>query len=481
MRLEVAVCDFNPALTWRAATTERGLEGTRSGCIVCFLIFMSTISKLVRQTPPETRKKFIVQSFVDNYGDLIAQDASAWRGKFRKMAETPFAFYRGSAPLFYADMARDEDPFLNERTSRVWIQGDLHAENFGSYMNGKGALVFDVNDYDESYVAPFTWDLKRFCASVALIGYQKALSDADIREIVAQGARGYARQVARFAAGADKTFFLTLDNTQGPLLNVLQSARTLTRVALLDAETDIVDGDRRFKTTKSILEVDEVTRKKVEAAFAQYLTTIPPRKRRAIMNYEIKDVARRLGLGIGSAGLTIYSVLLEGDTQALENDILISMKVARPAAPARHVSDAAAAAYFEHEGHRTTISQRALQSASDPFLGYATCDGAGMYVTEVSPYVADLEWDDINDLDDILATVELLGQCIAKIHCCSDDDSDQTLIDYSIEEAVNGVIDGRETEFVRYITDFGEQYAACVRTDHQLFVDAFRNREIPGL
>jgi uncharacterized protein (DUF2252 family) len=442
---------------------------------------MSTISNLVRQTPPEDRKQFIVQSFLDNYGDLIAKETSAWRGKFRKMAETPFAFYRGSAPLFYADMARDEDPFLNEQTSRVWIQGDLHAQNFGTYMNGKGVLVFDVNDYDESYVAPFTWDVKRFCASLALIGYQKALSDVDIREIVAQGARSYARQVARFAAGADKNFSLTLGNTEGPLLQVLHNARMLTRVALLDMETDIVDGDRRFKATKSILAVDDVTRKKVEAAFAQYLVTIPQRKRRAIMNYEIKDIAQRLGLGIGSAGLTIYSVLLEGETQALENDILISMKVARPAAPAKQVNDAAAAGYFEHEGHRTTISQRALQSASDPFLGYTTFDGAGMYVMEVSPYVADLDWANINDLDDILATVELLGQCIAKIHCCSDDDSDQTLINYSIEAAINGVIDGREAEFVQYITDFGEQYAACVRADHQLFVDAFRNREIPGL
>ncbi|MBM3727593.1 MAG: DUF2252 domain-containing protein [Acidobacteria bacterium] len=442
---------------------------------------MSSISTLVRETPPEDRKRFILQSFSDNYGDLIAKEPGAWRGKFRKMAETPFAFYRGSAPLFYADMARDEDPFLNERTSRVWIQGDLHAENFGTYMNGRGALVFDVNDYDESYVAPFTWDLKRFCASLALIGYQKALSDAEIREVVAEGARGYARQVARFAAGADKSFSLTLGNAEGPLLQVLWSARMLTRVALLDAETEIVNGDRRFKTTKSILAVDEVTRKKVEAAFAEYLGTIPARKRRTIANYEIKDIARRMGLGVGSAGLTIYSVLLEGETQALENDILISMKVARPAAPAKHVSDAAAAAYFVHEGHRTAISQRALQAASDPFLGYATLDGAGMYVTEVSPYVADLEWADINDLDDILATVALLGQCIAKIHCCSDDDSDQTLINYSIEEAINGVIDGRETEFVQYITDFGEQYAACVRSDHLLFVDAFRNRQIPGL
>lgn len=442
---------------------------------------MSDLISLLSAESPADRQVFIVKSFTDNYGDLLAKDPGAWRGKFRKMAETPFAFYRGSAPLFYADLARDNDPFLNEKTSRVWIQGDLHAENFGTYMNGKGTLVFDVNDYDESYVAPFSWDVKRFCASLALIGYQKAMSDADIREIVACGARSYAQQVARFAAGADKNFALTLDNTEGPLLQVLYNARQLTRVGLLDMETEIKDGDRRFKKTRSILPVDDVTRKKVEAAFAEYLTTIPQRKRRAIVNYEVKDIAQRLGLGIGSAGLTIYSVLLEGETQALENDILISMKIARPAAPAKQVNDAAAADYFKHEGHRTTISQRALQSASDPFLGYATFEGAGMYVMEVSPYTADLEWDDINDLDDILQTVELLGKCVAKIHCCSDDDSDQTLITYSIEEAINEVLDGREADFVNYMVQFGEQYSAQVRHDYRLFVDAFRNHQFPGL
>ncbi len=442
---------------------------------------MSKLITLLSAESSESRQRFIVQSFVDNYADLLEREPHAWRGKFRKMAETPFAFYRGSAPLFYADVARDEDPFLNEQTSRVWIQGDLHAENFGTYMNGKGVLVFDVNDYDESYVAPFTWDVKRFCASLALIGYQKALSDADIREIVAHGARSYARQVARFAAGADKNFALTLENTEGPLRQVLYNARMLTRVGLLDMETEIRDGDRRFKSTKAILDVDQPTRKKVEAALEAYFETIPQRKRRSKMTYYVKDVAQRLGLGIGSAGLTIYSVLLEGETQALENDILISMKIARKAAPAKQLNDPAAAAYFSHEGHRTTISQRALQSASDPFLGYTTFDGAGMYVSEVSPYTADLDWDDINDLDDIMQTVELLGKCVAKIHCCSDDDSDQTLITYSIEQAINGVLDGRETEFVQYMTNFGEQYAARVRHDHRLFVDAFRNHEFPGL
>jgi uncharacterized protein (DUF2252 family) len=430
----------------------------------------------------EERQQFIIESFTRNYADLMTADPGAWRGKFRKMAETAFAFYRGSASLFYADVSHDVDPFLNEKTSRVWIQGDMHAENFGTYMNGKGVLIFDVNDFDEAYVAPFNWDVKRFCASLALIGYQKALSDVEINQMVAAGARAYAQQVARFAAGEnDKSYALQLDNTEGALKQVLFNARLKTRVGLLDFETDIVDGDRRFKNNKFISPVDAVMRKKVEAALEEYYLTIPNRKRRSKMTYEIKDIALRRGLGIGSAGLKIYSILLEGETQALENDLILSMKIAQPSAASKYVNDPEAAQYFVNEGHRTAVSQRALQANADPFLGYSTLDGNAMFVTEISPYTSDLEWDDINDMDDILAVVEGLGKCIAKIHCCSDDDSDQTLVDYSIDEAINQVLDGREAEYVAYMTQFGEQYAARVREDHRIFVDAFRNHLIGGI
>ena len=66
----------------------------------------------------------------------------------------------------------------------MWIHGDLHAENFGTYMDSNGRLIFNVNDFDEAYVGPFTWDLKRFAACVALIGYAKALGDDEISELV---------------------------------------------------------------------------------------------------------------------------------------------------------------------------------------------------------------------------------------------------------------------------------------------------------
>ncbi|MFN0215833.1 MAG: DUF2252 domain-containing protein [Saprospiraceae bacterium] len=444
---------------------------------------MKKISEKIIKQKPETRQAFIIKSFMDNYSDLINGAPSAWRGKFRKMASSPFAFYRGSAALFYADISQEDDPFLNEKTSRVWIQGDLHAENFGTYMNGLGKLVFDVNDFDEATLAPFTWDVKRFCTSLALIGYQKALSDIEIRDVVRVAAQSYARQVARFATSTDENYQYGINssNAEGAVLEVLKNGKQRTRVGLLDQETDIVDGDRRFKNNNDFIQLTDAEKMNVMAAITEYFETIPKRKKRSQLTYHIKDMARRKGLGIGSAGLLIVSILLEGENEALENDIIISMKIALPSAAAKYVNDPKVSAYFIHEGHRTAISQRALQVNSDPFLGYATLNGVGMFVTEISPYTADLEWGDINDLDDILQVVESLGRCIAKIHCVSDEDSDQMLIDYSTEEAIQHVLDGRESEFVDYIVNFSESYAKCVHRDYDLFVDAFRNKNIPGV
>lgn len=443
---------------------------------------MTSVIDRVRGQGDKERQPAIVEVFVQAYRPLMQADPDAWRGKFRKMASTPFAFYRGSAALFYADMAQEDDPFAQGPTGKVWIQGDLHAANFGTYMNSEGVLVFDVNDFDESYVGPFTWDIKRLAASLTLLGYEKALADDEIGLMIETVARAYVDQVRRFASSeSDQGFALTLSNTEGKLLEVIRAARLRTRVGLLDQNTTIENYERRFTLDRSTTAIDAPTRDKVEEAFARYLETIPRRKRFAPVSYNIKDVVMRRGMGIGSAGLPSYNVLVEGPTQALENDIVIYMKQAAPAAPSRTNTDPQISGYFEHDGHRTVISQRALQAYADPWLGYTTLDGIGQLVAEASPYVTDLDWGEVNDPDEILPLLAYLGQAVAKIHCVSDEDSDRTLVPFSTDQAISDAVSGREDDFVGEMKAFGQGYGSIVRDDYELFVDAFRNRKFPGL
>jgi uncharacterized protein (DUF2252 family) len=425
------------------------------------------------------RDKHIVEVLVDAFEDLIKADPRAFRRKFRKMAQDPFSFYRGSACLFYADVAGSDDRYADERTSRVWIHGDLHAENYGTYVNDAGILVFDVNDFDEAYLGHFTWDLKRMAASLSLLGLVKALSDETIREMIETYGKAYANQVEAFHHGEeDEEFRLTLANTDGALYDVLQEARLQTRWHMLERVTQVQGHERSFKESPGVRRLDDDEREAVMDAYRSYLETIPERKRQHSVSYEVKDVVGRVGFGIGSAGLPAYNLLVEGRSQALENDVVLSMKQGNIAAPSRVVDDERITRYFEHSGHRTAVSQRALQAHADPWLGWCDLHGKGQVVQELSPYEADLNWDDLADPEEILPLLSYLGQATAKIHCVSDEGSPEELVDFETEEAIEAVIDD---QLPSELAEFGAEYGEQVREDHRMFVDAFRNGEVPGV
>ncbi|MFJ7207629.1 DUF2252 domain-containing protein [Streptomyces sp. NPDC098789] len=437
----------------------------------------------VTETTNEQRAEQILDVFDTAFGELLAADPAAFQVKFRKMAASAFAFYRGTACLFYADLERERHggPYLDDQTGRVWIHGDLHAENFGTYMDSNGRLIFNVNDFDEAYVGPFTWDLKRFAASVALIGYTKALSDEQIGDLVRTYAGAYRERIHALATGAknDEVPSFTLDSADGPLLGALRAARARTRFSLLDSMTEIRDFERRFTEGDGAIELDAATRYKVLAAFDGYLETLPEESLVRPDSYRVKDVVGRRGVGIGSAGLPSYNILLEGHSDALENDVVIYLKQAQTPAVSRHVTDRAVRDYFLHEGHRTVISQRALQAHADPWLGWTELDGAGQLVAEVSPYAVDLDWSDIDDPQEIAAVVADLGRATATMHAAADAaESGQSLVPFSTERAIDAAIAADEEGFAELLVDFAHVYGARARADHQIFVDLFRNGRI---
>jgi uncharacterized protein (DUF2252 family) len=428
----------------------------------------------------ERRTELIVETLDDAFAPLMAADPAAFRAKYRTMARDPHAFFRGTACLFDADVTALEDPFVDDRTAGIWIHGDLHVENFGTYLSSEGVLVFDVNDFDEAYLGHFTWDLMRFASSLALTGWQKALPEEDVRRLVGRYVRAYLRQINHYLRTPDDTdFALHLDTATGPVLAALQEARQIRRADSLDRQTLIEDDVRRFREDPSVRRLGRRERATVGQAFEAYLQTIPESKRfDRDLFYEVRDIVGTSGFGIGSAGLPAYSVLVEGYSQALDNDVVLSMKQANVPAISRFVDSGEIDRYFEHEGQRTVVSQRALQAHTDPLLGYTTVDGVGYVVSEVSPYEVDLDWGDITEPDQIAEVVDQLGRATAKIHCASDEDSTQDLVDFQVEKAIAAVLEGRRQEFTAHLVDFALAYATRVREDHTLFVDAFREARI---
>ena len=341
-------------------------------------------------------------------------------------------------------------------------------------------MVFDVNDFDEAYLGHWTWDVMRFCASLALLCWQKALPDEAINDLIKRYVSSYVTWVQHYVEAEDDTeWALTLDTAEGAVLDSLHRARLSTRVRLLDSATVVDSYRRRFAELDGTRQLPDDEVDQVKAAFERYLATVPDRKKEGVVMFDVLDVIGRKGFGIGSAGLPAYNVLIEGFSQALDNDVILTLKQGNVAAPSRIVRDAEVAGYFEHHGHRTAVSQRALQAHADRFLGWTELPGTdgsrtGFVVSEYSPYEADLDWSGVDEPEQMADLVTQLGQATAKIHCVADDDSEHDLVDVSVEEVVTECVGDDLDGLVRDFTEFAHGYAEQARRDHQLFVDAFR-------
>jgi uncharacterized protein (DUF2252 family) len=108
-------------------------------------------------------------------------------------------------------------------------------------------------------------------------------------------------------------------------------------------------------------------------------------------------------------------------------------------------------------------------------------DGVGFVVSELSPYIEDIDGSVLTEPEEIAPVLDYLGRATAKVHCVADKDSDPTIVGFQTEDAIVKVVSGKEDGFVKEMVDFGMGYSEIARDDHRLFVDAFRNGKIPGL
>src|SRR3974390_605084 len=132
----------------------------------------------------------IVKSRRDVIGMLRKSDAGRMRKlipiRYGRMLQSPFAFYRGSAGIMAADLARMPTTGLRGQAC-----GDCHLLNFGGFATPERSIIFDINDFDETSPGPWEWDIKRLVASIVLAARSNGLSDKQGRDCAASCARKY--------------------------------------------------------------------------------------------------------------------------------------------------------------------------------------------------------------------------------------------------------------------------------------------------
>ncbi len=280
-----------------------------------------------------------------------------------------------------------------------------------------------MNDFDEGYVGPFTWDVKRLIASINLICYSKGFSDKEIEHILIIFVEEYLKQVYEFCKHSKDHFALTLKNTSGKIKKLLNETRIKSHVAHLDSMTCIENYDRRFIRSKNVQDVDDNLRDSLMRAFEKYLETVPENKKHSEqgfnngeLTYNIKDIVARSSPGIGSAGKISYSFLIEGRSETLENDIVLYMKPAQKSAVSYVVQNPSLDQYFKHDGLRTVLCSYAMQASTPKWLGYTTLGSIPCLVDAVTAHSEDLDWSDINDFKDVIEVVQYLGKAMGRMY-----------------------------------------------------------------
>ena len=110
------------------------------------------------------------------------------------MSASPFAFLRGAAAVMAWDLSHTPVTGI-----QVVINGDAHINNFGLFGSLQREVIIDVNDFDETTLGPWEWDLKRLVASVNVAGREKGMSRRERRIAVMQAVAGYRFNASRLS------------------------------------------------------------------------------------------------------------------------------------------------------------------------------------------------------------------------------------------------------------------------------------------
>ena len=299
----------------------------------------------------------------------LGREAERLALKYQAMRADAFGFLRGSCHLFYARLSQT-GPL---RTAPLaWCCGDLHLANFGSYKGDNRQVYFDLNDFDESVLAPASWDMLRLLGSVWVAGGVLGLGRDDTRRLCSGLMTGYADTLA-----AGKAFWEERDTASGDVRALLDSLRSRQRSAFLDARTRL-KGRRRVLATDTgkALPATAAQRKTVKAFMTDFAARQPvPRF------YKVLDVARRVA-GTGSLGVERYSVLVSGKGSP-DGNYLLDLKQALPSSlaalsPAPQLS-------WPTEAHRIVALQQRLQAMPMAFLQPVQMDGRAFVLRELHP------------------------------------------------------------------------------------------------
>lgn len=405
-----------------------------------------------------------------------------------RMMVSPFTFYRGAAKIMAADLKDTPTAGLT-----VQLCGDAHLSNFGGFASPERRLLFDLNDFDETFPGPFEWDVKRMAASFTVAARNNGFGKSDARAATGASVAAYRQAMASFAQMRTMDIWYShlgeeeileaartavkdkkTDRAFKRAEKNLSKARTHDSLQALSKLAEYVDGQYRIVSQPPIVvPLRDVLRtfgispdgmdQLVHDLFRSYRATLQPDRRHLLEQFQIVEAARKV-VGVGSVGTRAFILLLQGRDQT--DPLFLQVKEATASVLEEHLPKG----HHQQPGERVVNGQRMMQAASDIFLGWTKGVQAGryFYVRQLRDMKASALVEEMVPAG-MIVYAGLCGWTLARAHARSGDP-------VAIAEYL-----GETDAFDKAITDFSARYADQNDRDFQEFSKAVESRRLEAV
>eukprot|EP01133_Synstelium_polycarpum_P002817 gene2817-3239_t len=366
--------------------------------------------------------------------------------KYKAMAESPFRFFRGTCHLFYQDLVKAKS---FPSSPLVWICGDLHLENFGSFRGNNRQVYFDLNDFDESMLSPLNWELARVLTSIYV-----AFGTLKLKKSAAVKMTGLFLDKYIETLGSGKAISIDPRTADGIVMDFLSRVEKRKEKELIKKVADVAGKDLRIK-------IDNLTHFKLEKELKEeligHLGSWIKKAESWPNKYVVKDAAFRVA-GTGSIGLKRYMFLLQG----LKNKnkfLLLELKqgVASSLKPYNKNPQPG----WKTEAERMITIKYRMQNVSPALLSTSRFKGDDFVLQEMQPFA-----DKIN--------LEVLARNLKDMKCVLMDMAVLTASAQLRSSGIQGSVPNgelmafaRRKDWQKPLLDYAEQYAAQVNLDYK--------------
>ena len=362
-----------------------------------------------------------IQEFIRYNRPFARRNPELIRYKIARMAESPFAFFRGTFHLFARDVL-DAGlvplPLFNGGVE-LDLVGDIHGENYGTYKAADGVVHYDINDFDETTRGRFGLDVCRFAASTLLAAADRRDPLEAAVSAALAGLRAYVEAV-RVCLKKGKLIDLDVSEKQpcdsAAVNDLVRAFAAVKRPQFITKLAVVKDGNRQLLRSVHFFNVDDAARAQALRLLADYRTRVPPDVSAGHKDYyNVLDVCGRIA-GIGSMGRLRYVLLLEGKGSGEDRNVLLEFKESRPSAYDVYRNRETGPEALAGRAERVAAVQRASQAACSPHLGWAADGGLSFQAREIGPHDGRIDFKSLKSPAVFEGVVRVQAAILARTH-----------------------------------------------------------------